>query len=173
MWSTFNSFFECDIKQRSSHTGTQEFFMVTPKRLPNYSCTKGTNWSCTWRRAWQPTLVFSPGKSPRTEKHGALQCMGSQRVGHDWATKHTVVTRSRERDVELSLESDQIRSVTQSCPTFFDPMNRSMPGLPVHHQLLEFTETHVHWVSDDIQPSHPLSSPSSPAFNFSQHQGLL
>ena len=56
--------------------------------------------------------------------------------------------------------SDQIRSVAQSCPTLWDPMNCSMPGLPVHHQLLEFTQTHVHRVSDAIQPSHPLSSPS-------------
>ena len=56
--------------------------------------------------------------------------------------------------------SDQIRSVAQSYPTLCDPMNRSTPGLPVHHQLLEFTETHVHRVSDAIQPSHPLSSPS-------------
>ena len=64
-------------------------------------------------------------------------------------------------------------SVTQSCPTLWDPMNCSMPGLPVHHQLLEFTQTHVHWVSDAIQPSHPLSSLSPPAFNLSQHQGLF
>ena len=55
--------------------------------------------------------------------------------------------------------SDQIRSVAQSCPTHCDPMNRSTPGHPVHHQLPEFTETHVHRVSDAIQPSHPLSSP--------------
>ena len=54
----------------------------------------------------------------------------------------------------------QIKSVAQSCPTLCDPMNRSMPGLPVHHQLPEFTQTHVHRVSDAIQPSHPLSSPS-------------
>ena len=69
--------------------------------------------------------------------------------------------------------SDQIRSVAQLCPTLFDPMNRSTPGLPVHHQLLEFTETHVHQVSDAIQPSHPLSSPSPPAPNPSQHQSLF
>ena len=54
----------------------------------------------------------------------------------------------------------QFSSVTQLCPTLCDPMNSSMPGLPVHHQLLEFTQTHVHWVSDAIQPSHPLLSPS-------------
>ena len=64
-------------------------------------------------------------------------------------------------------------SVTQSCLTLCDPMNRSKPGLPVHHQLPEFTQTHVHWVSDAIQPSHPLLSPSPPAFSLSQHQGLF
>ena len=57
----------------------------------------------------------------------------------------------------------QFSSVAQSCSTLWDPMNCSTPGLPVHHQLLEFTQTHVHWVGDDIQPSHPLLSPSSPA----------
>ena len=64
-------------------------------------------------------------------------------------------------------------SSVQSCPTLCDPMNHSTPGLPVHHQLPEFTQTHVHWVSDAIQPSHPLSSPSPPALNLSQHQGLF
>ena len=63
------------------------------------------------------------------------------------------------------LHSGQFSSVAQSCPTLRDPMNRSTPGLPVHHQLLEFTQTHVHWVGDAIQPSHPLSSPSPPAPN--------
>ena len=69
--------------------------------------------------------------------------------------------------------SVQFSSVTQSCPTLCDPMNRRMPGLPVHHQLPEFTQTHVHRVSDAIQPSHPLSSPSPPAPNPSQHQSLF
>jgi len=69
--------------------------------------------------------------------------------------------------------SVQIRSVAQSCPTLWDSMNRSTPGLPVHYQLLGFTQTHVHWVSDAIQPSHPLSSPSPPAPNPSQHQSLF
>ena len=69
----------------------------------------------------------------------------------------------------VGLSSDQIRSVAQSCPTLCDPMNRSTPGLPVHHQLPEFTQTHVHRVSDAIQPSHPLSSSSPPAPNPSQH----
>ena len=59
------------------------------------------------------------------------------------------------------------------CPTLCDPMNCSMPGLPFHHQLMEPTQTHVHWVSDAIQPSHPLLSPSPPALNLPQHQGLF
>jgi len=67
----------------------------------------------------------------------------------------------------------QFSSVAQSCLTLCDPMNRSTPGLPVHHQLLEFTQTYVHRVSDAIQPSHSLSSPSPPAPNPSQHQSLF
>ena len=67
---------------------------------------------------------------------------------------------------------NQIRSVAQSCPTLCHPMNCSTPGFPVHHQHLEFTQTQVHWVSDAIQPSHPLSSPSPPAPNPSQHQSF-
>ena len=64
-------------------------------------------------------------------------------------------------------------SVTQSCAPLCDPMNRNTPGLPVHHHLPESTQTHVYWVGDAIPPSHPLSSPSPPAFNLARHQGLL
>ena len=67
---------------------------------------------------------------------------------------------------------DQFSSVTQVCPILCDSMDCSMPGFPVHHQLPETVQTHVHWVGDTIQPSHPLLSPSPPAFNLSQHQGL-
>ena len=77
------------------------------------------------------------------------------------------------RQCREKLSSDQIKSVTQLCPTLCDPMNHSTPGLPVHHQRLEFTQTHVHRVSDAIQPSHPLSSPSPPGPNPSQHQSLF
>ena len=69
--------------------------------------------------------------------------------------------------------SVQFSSVAQSCPTLCDPMNCRMPGLPVHHQLPESTQTYVRRVGDAIQPSHPLSSPSPPAFNLSQHQSLF
>ena len=87
---------------------------------------------------------------------------------------------SDEREVSLaglrtqwSFSSVQFSSVAQSCPTLCDSMDCSTPSLPVRHQLMEFTQTHVHWVGDAIQPSHPLSSPSPPAFNLSQHQGLF
>ena len=72
-----------------------------------------------------------------------------------------------------TIKAFQFSSVAQSCPTLCNHMNRSTPGLPVYHQLLEFTQTHVHWVSDAIQPSHPLSSPSPPALNLPQPQGLF
>ena len=74
---------------------------------------------------------------------------------------------------KVTISSVQFSSVTQSCPTLCHPMNQSTPGLPVHHQLPGFTQTHVHGVSDAIQPSHALSSPSPPAPNPSQHQSLF
>ena len=67
----------------------------------------------------------------------------------------------------------QFSSVTQSCPTLCNPMDFSTPGFPDHHQLLELAQTHVHWVGDAIQPFHPLSCPSPPAFNLAQNQGLF
>ena len=79
-------------------------------------------------------------------------------------------------EFELDFEGrigQSVSSVAQSCPTLCDTMNHSTPGLPVHHQLLELPQTHVHRVGDAIQPSHPLSSPSLPALNLSQHQGLF
>ena len=85
------------------------------------------------------------------------------------------IKRGREKEEPTSAltASVQFSSVTQSCPTLCDPMDCSSPDLPVHHQLPEFTQIHVHWVGDAIQPSHPLSSPSLPTFNLCQHQGLF
>ena len=77
------------------------------------------------------------------------------------------------KDQNTHKHSVQFCSVTQSCPTPCDPMNHSMPGLPVYHWLPELTHTHAHWVGDAIQPSHLLSAPSPPALNLSQHQGLF
>ena len=83
-------------------------------------------------------------------------------------------TDSGEKNItEAPFSSVQFSSVAQSCSTLCDPMNRSTPGLPVHHQLPEFTQSRVHRVSDAIQPSHSLSSPSPPAPSPSQHQSLL
>ena len=89
---------------------------------------------------------------PWTEEPGGLQSMRSQRVRRDLVT--------------------QFSSVAQLCPTLCDPMNYSTPGHPVHHPLPEFTQIHVHRVSDATQPSHPLSSPFPPAPNPSQHQSF-
>ena len=75
--------------------------------------------------------------------------------------------------IDTRITSIQFSSVTQSCPTLCEPKGCSTPGLPVHHQLPELAQTHVHWVSEAIQPSHSLLSPSPPAFDLSQHQGLF
>ena len=90
-----------------------------------------------------------------------------------WCWRRLLRVPCTARRSNQSILKDQIRSVDQSCPTLCDPMNRSTPGLPVPHHLPEFTQTHVHRVSDAIQPSHPLSSPSPPAPNPSQHQSLF
>ena len=95
-----------------------------------------------------------------------MNCKGKRTVGK--ANKGINVEK-----IIIGFSSVQFSSVAQSCPTLCDPMNHSTPGLPVHHQLLEVTQTHVHRVSDAIQTSHPLSSPSPPAPNPSQHQSLF
>ena len=119
---------------------------------------------------------------PGTGEPRGLLSMGSHRVGHDWsdlaAAAAAVHSNSIQRLVIIAFffiqfSSVQFSSVTQSCLTLCDPMNRSMPGLPVHHRLPEFTQTHVHRVGVAIQPSHPLSSPFPPAPNPSQHQSLF
>jgi len=114
---------------------------------------------------------------PWTEKPGRLQSVGSQRVRHNWHFFHIMYVNpvlliypSSHLSILLTI---QFISVVQSHPTLCNPMNRSTPGFPVHHQLPESTNIHVHWVGDAIQPSHPLSSPSPPALNLSQHQGLF
>ena len=94
-----------------------------------------------------------------------------------WAfTLQTYYRRSVEKWIVSGIfiyHNSVLSSVAQSCPTLCNPMSRSTPGLPVHHQLPESTQTHVHWVGDAIQPSHPLSSPFPPVLNLSQHQGLF
>ena len=89
-----------------------------------------------------------------------------------WTARRSNQSILKEISPGISLEAAAAKSL-QSCPTLCDPMNHSTPGLPVHHQLPEFTQTHIHRVSDAIQPSHPLLSPSPPAPNASQHQSLF
>ena len=112
----------------------------------------------------------------------AWHMVGTQQIptGWWWRLCLALVTMSLPRSLVsfLSLPSCSLAQIAffssvQSCPTLCDPMNCSTPGLPIHHQLPESTQTHVHWVGDAIQPSHPLSSPSPPALNLSQHQGLF
>ena len=105
-------------------------------------------------------ISFSRGSSwPRNQTQ--VSCIGRW-ILYSWATG--------EAQRFLSV---QLNSVLQSCPTLCDPMNFSTTGLPVHHQLPEFTRTHVPWAGDAIQPSYPLSCPSPPALNLSQHQGFF
>ena len=101
----------------------------------------------------------------------------SQRVRHDWATELNWTDELRDKKKRGLSEFQTLCycccSVSKLCPALFDPMDCSTPDLPVHHQLPDLTQTHVHWVSDVIQPSHPLSYPSPHTFNLSQHQGLF
>ena len=97
---------------------------------------------------------------------------GYQSLGTLLKVNFTHVQLRSSPGVHIGLEV-QFSSVTMSFLTLCNPMDCSKPGFPVHHQFLGLTQTHVHWVSDAIQPSHPLSSPSPPAFNLSQHWGLF
>ena len=94
-------------------------------------------------------------------------------VGEVVVLLYNVRGKIRINIIKYVFNTVQFSSVAQSCPTLCDPMNCSTPGLPVHHDLLEFTQTHVHWVRDAILPSHPRSSPSPPARSSSQHQSLF
>ena len=107
-----------------------------------------------------------------TEKKKKENIEQSNQIGLIKQHSQKVGKRSKQTFLQRRY-SVQFSSLTQSCLTLCDPMNRSTPGLPVHHQLPEFTQTHVHRVGDAIQPSHPLSSPSLPSFNPSQHQSLF
>ena len=115
-------------------------------------------------------------QTKRFKIHKSLELHGSPKIFHRPIKPFVTETFRRKSSVRkwlVELASFQFSSVTQSCPTLCDPMNRSTPGLPVHHQLPEFTQTHVHRVGGAIQPSHPLSSPSPPSPNPSQHQSLF
>ena len=117
---------------------------------------------------WQPTAVFLPEKS-----HGQRSLVGyspwsrKEPARHNWATQHTHTHTHTHSD--LIVVFVQLLSHVRLC----DSMDSSTPGFPALHHLPELAQTHVHWVGDAIQPSHPLSSPSAPAFDLSQHQGFF
>ena len=119
--------------------------------------------------AVQGTQESSPTPQFKNLNSSALRFLYSPTLIHDYWIKLSFEWMNHCQQSQFS----QFISVAQSCPTLCDPMNRSTPGLPVHHQLPEFTQTHIHWVSDAIQASHPLSSPSPLAPNPSQHLSLF
>ena len=120
---------------------------------------------CQWRGVSQCNLSMSHWACPRVwTRICKLFKLFSRAKGN---------SQFRRKSMPLRWQFSSGSSVAQSCQTLCNPMDCSTPGLPVHHQLTEFTQIHVHGVGDTIQPSHPLSSPSLPAFNLSQHQGLF
>ena len=146
------------------------------KRLsPGWESRRQVFWGWKWESEFLARLIRSPGSPRRREGSGALKkeiavwtSQGGEKDKHFSLSPELMITQQNNSSFWV-----QFSSIAQSCPTLCDPMDCSMPGFPVHHQLPEFTQTHVHWVSDSIQPSHPLSSPSPPIFNLSQHQGLF
>ena len=122
-----------------------------------------------WKH-WQTIFLGSRITVDGDCSHVSKRCFSLERKA---MTNLDSILKKRDITLPQWSISVQFSSVTQSCLTLCNPVDCSMPVLPVHHQLLEFTQTHVHWVGDAIQPPHPLSSPSSPAFSLSQHQGLF
>ena len=131
---------------------------------------------------WTELNERNQRRHKQTERYSMFLGRKNQYCENDSTTKHNlqihcdpyqITSGTFHRTRTKNFTIFQFSSVTQSCLTLCDPMDCSTPGLPVLHQLLEFTQIHVLWVSDAIQPSHPLSSPSPPAFNLSQHQGLF
>ena len=119
-------------------------------------------------------IGIQKGMSKKERKKSAFPKINS-RGGKKkvWSPEKHLFHMHKESSLNTFLHCSQFSSVAQLCLTLCDSMDCSTPGFPVHHQLPGLTQTHVHWAGDDIQPSHPLSSPSPPAFNVSQYQGLF
>ena len=148
---------------------TWELVRDTSPRAPPHTCrirTSGVGHS---------TLGFTKGPPQEIQRQARVAERLDQACweSEPWCGRRGLGPGDFRASPSICPSSVQFSSVAQSCLTLCDPMNRSRPGLPVHQQLPEFTQTHVHRVGDAIQPSHPLSSPSPPAFSLSQHQGLF
>ena len=142
-----------DTRDRSLIPGLERYPGGGNGNLLKYSCLKNP----MDRGAWQATI------------HGVTKSLTRLKQ----LSRHTRKIQKLANKTMFYFSSVQFSSVSQSCPTLCDPMNCSTPGLPVHHQIPKFTQIHVHRVGDTIQPSHPLSFPSPPALNPSQHQSLF
>ena len=154
---------------------------LTPAFLPEKSHgERNLVGHCPWGLKESDTSEFTHTATPAAcLVEGAPNCLVPQlehlhpkNINGNHFHNRLNITNCKYKAPLFSKASVQFSPVAQSCPTLCDPMNCSMPGLPVHHQLPEFTQTHVHRVSDAIQPSHPLASPSPPAPNPSQHQSF-
>ena len=122
---------------------------------------------------YQPMTIYSESFVSHVKKGFSPYSTLPRQSLKDWHFLRAKISRGETSLKEHSQRDLQFSSVAQSCPTLCDPMNRSTPGIPVHHKLPEFTQTQVHQVSDAIQPSHPLESPSPPVLNPSQHHSLF
>ena len=133
----------------------------------------------SWLTLCDPMDCSPPGSSVHGDFPGENTGVGCHSRSSSWLQRsnpHLLLLlhwQAGSLPLAPPFSSVHFSSVTKLCLTLWDLMNCRMPGLPVHHQLLELTQTHVHQVGDAIQSSHPLSSPSPPAFNLSQHQGLF
>ena len=162
------------------HSLIQERFLDSHSHLMEQMWTNSDLVALTFRRQDEKTTASCNASCPSVTINSVWKNKGSEAL--EWRRgnqRKECLTQRLEcrcsctkRVMEL-VQFRSVGSVAQSCPTLCDPMDSSTSGLPVHHQLPESTQTHVHWVGDAIQPSHPLSSPSPPALNLSQHQGLF
>ena len=136
--------------------------------MPGISCSTQNLGFSLWHMRYFSWGMWNLVTWPRIEPKP--RALATQSLSH-WVTRE--VLKMPFKSIIFSFSSVQFSSVAQSCPTLCDPMNHSTRGLPVHHHLPEFTQTHVHRIHDAIQPSHPRSSPSPTALNPSQHQSLF
>ena len=142
----------------------QLWWSLMVKRSQGGQVSKQAHWCAHWPTS---TILFQISGS------GQISSLVLFWVAHETFLNIDRLTGTYELSLNRKKRSVQFSSVSQWCLTLCDPMNHSTPGLPVHHQLPEYTQTHVHRVGDAIQPSHPLSSPSPPAPSPSQHQSLF